>query len=69
MSIETAKYNGLSIKTAKYIRNYNGIDYDCVIVELSSGQKQSVPLSLGNTDYQDILTWVAEGNTIEPADE
>ena len=59
----------MSIQTAKYIRNYNGIDYDCVNVELSSGQKQSVPLDLGNIDYQDILKWVAEGNTIEPVDE
>jgi len=59
----------MSIQTAKYIRNYNGIDYDCVNVELSDGQKQSVPLAPGNTDYQEILEWVAEGNTIEPADE
>ena len=29
----------------------------------------SVPLAEGNTDYQEILAWVAEGNTIEPADE
>ena len=59
----------MSIETAKYIRNYNGIDYDCVIVELSSGQKQSVPLDPDNTDYQDILKWVEEGNTITPADD
>ena len=59
----------MSIQTAKYIRNYNGIDYDCVNVELSSGLKQSVPLDPDNTDYQAILAWVAEGNTIEPADE
>ena len=58
----------MSIQTAKYIRNYNGIDYDCVNVELSSGQKQSVPLDPDNIDYQDILKWVAEGNTIEAAD-
>jgi hypothetical protein len=28
-----------------------------------------VPISDGNLDYQEILEWVAEGNTIEPADE
>ena len=28
----------------------------------------SVPLVEGNTDYQNILKWVAEGNTIEEAD-
>ena len=27
-----------------------------------------VPLVEGNTDYQNILKWVAEGNTIEEAD-
>ena len=28
-----------------------------------------VPVSEDNSDYQEILAWVAEGNTIEPADE
>ena len=28
----------------------------------------SVPLAEDNTDYQEIQTWVAEGNTIEEAD-
>jgi len=28
----------------------------------------SVPLDPANTDYQAILLWVAEGNTIEEAD-
>ena len=28
-----------------------------------------VPKNEENTDYQAILEWVAEGNTIEPADE
>ena len=27
-----------------------------------------VPLDEANTDYQNILQWVAEGNTIEEAD-
>ena len=29
----------------------------------------AVPVSEDNSDYQAILAWVAEGNTIEPADE
>ena len=28
----------------------------------------SVPIDEDNTDYQEILKWVAEGNTIEEAD-
>ena len=35
----------------------------------SSDQVLSIPLSEGNTDYQEYLEWVAEGNTAEPADE
>lgn len=27
-----------------------------------------VPINTANTDYQDILKWVEEGNTIEEAD-
>ena len=32
------------------------------------GTKISVPLDEANTDYQNILQWVAEGNVIEEAD-
>ena len=35
---------------------------------LSDGKVWSVPLDEANTDYQEILKWVAEGNTIEEAD-
>lgn len=29
----------------------------------------SIPFANDNTDYQEYLKWVAEGNTPEPADE
>ena len=35
---------------------------------LSDGTISSVPLDEANTDYQNILKWVAEGNVIEEAD-
>ena len=33
-----------------------------------SRKELSVPLDEANTDYQNILKWVADGNTIQDAD-
>jgi len=57
MKIENAKYH------KDVISGKNG-SINCII----NGQHCSVPMNEENTHYQDILKWVAEGNTIEEAD-
>ena len=39
-----------------------------VVTYKNSNITQSVPVAEDNTDYQEILKWVAEGNVIEEAD-
>ena len=41
---------------------------DGMILVYANGEQWSVPLDPGNTDYQTIQEWVAEGNTIADAD-
>ena len=63
----------MKIKSAKYVASTLA-DYDKefiihVILEEETAGRLYVPKDEQNTDYQAILAWVAEGNTIEPADE
>ena len=39
------------------------------IVCILSFDGKSIPFDPDNTDYQEYLKWVSEGNTPEPADE
>ena len=40
---------------------------DCAVTIV--GQNISIPMNPANTDYQQYLAWVAEGNQPEPAEE
>ena len=55
INITSAKYNNINDKNVSIQANMNGKIY-------------SVPLDTANTDYQAILEWVEDGNTIEDAD-
>jgi hypothetical protein len=54
--------NEINITTAKY-----GKDNSCINASIDS-INITVPLDPANRHYQAIQEWVAEGNTIEPAD-
>ena len=40
---------------------------ELLIVTLQNDEKLYVPKNEANTDYQEILLWVADGNTIQEA--
>lgn len=41
----------------------------CIKHTNSSNQIRFIPLDPDNTDYQEYLEWVAEGNTPDPAEQ
>ena len=58
----------MNIKKAKYYK-YNSEAEPTIRVELNdSNIVLCVPINSKNTDYQSILKWIDEGNTIEEAD-
>ena len=48
----------------KLIRSTTGI----IASVLRKEDKAQIPFDEANTDYQEYLKWVAEGNTPDPAD-
>lgn len=59
-----------TITSAQYKRNLDDTANVGIVLVRStdaSNTKTVVPIDNGNTDYQDILDWVAEGNSIADA--
>jgi len=58
------------ITKAKYISctDPTGKKYNTTIKATIDGKEVFVPINENNKDYQEILKWVAAGNTIEEAD-
>ena len=58
--------------TLKYIKNFLTDENYAVRITYPAidgiSATSDVPLRIGNTDYQNILKWVEEGNKIEEAD-
>ena len=48
--------------------NIDGAFSNSYLLTLSNGKTLYVPKAEDNTDYQNILAWVAVGNTIVEAD-
>jgi hypothetical protein len=49
----------------KLIKNSFGIECGVVVIEMN----MVIPFDTANTDYQEYLKWLDEGNTPEPAEE
>jgi len=66
MNITSAQYK----VRCTYDENNNIIDTrNCAVIAVIDGQTFGVPIDPANTEYAAILEWVAEGNTILPADD
>ena len=62
----------MDIITAKYIKDIHTGKNSTIYIpknDPDTGAGIFVPITEENSDYRKILAWVAEGNTIEPADE
>ena len=58
----------MNITSAKYIAEATDSSINVAVYATIDGEKVSVPINTDNRHYQEILDWVADGNTIQDAD-
>ena len=58
----------MTIRYKKYKDDPENGAFKCIQRILDDGTKSCIPFVSSNTDYQEYLAWVAEGNTPDPAD-
>ena len=58
----------MKIKSVKKVNELNGSSLDHYDLTDTDDIIYHVPVDEGNKEYQAILAWVAEGNTIQEAD-
>jgi len=58
----------MNIQSVKKAKRLDTGTLDGFYVTDTDGVVHNVPQNEENTDYQNILAWVAEGNTIQEAD-
>tara|TARA_R100001082_G_C4295110_1_gene129909 strand:- start:509 stop:697 length:189 start_codon:yes stop_codon:yes gene_type:complete len=58
----------LTNRTYKLVRDPSTNGENVVLYTDKNGKRLYIPFVPDNTDYQEYLAWVAEGNTAEPAD-
>ena len=58
----------MNIQSVKKVNKLEEAVLDHYDLTDTNGIVHHVPLDEANTDYQEILKWVEEGNTIEEAD-
>ena len=57
----------MTYKLTKFTNSITGVTTEGDVI-IRIADNAAIPIDEANTDYQEYLTWVAEGNTAEPAD-